>query len=310
MSYFVEDLLESIKLRSMAPIAQSTFDDDKLLSLANEENQLKLSSDLLKVKEDFFLTEETTALIAGVRNYGIPSRAIGNAIKSLSYQVSGTTKWTPLARVDSERAQDYTEQGSTPEKFYILGDEVILLPTPESASGTLRFEFPATPNALALTTTCAKITSSSSASSTASFVVNTDLTASLSVGDYVDFLCVQSPFKLWAYRVAITQITSTQIDVDLSDVVDAANTILPQANDYICPSGTANIPQIPIAFHPILAQMVVVRLMESLGDLNKLGAAKQTLAEMRADAGFLIKNRVTNSPEKVRGRNSLRRYFK
>lgn len=312
MSYFVEDLLESIKNRSMAPIAQSTFDDEKLLALADEELQLKLVSNLIQVREDFFLTEEFQDLIASVKNYGIPSRAIGNALKQVFYRADGSEQDIPLVRVDVERIQDFDEgsTGKQPQKFYFLGDEIVLLPKPSESSGELKFVFPANPNTLTLTSNCAKITSKSSASTTATFMVDTDLTSSLSVGDYVDFLSVQSPFKLWAYRVPITQITSSQIDVALSNVVNAANTIEPQADDYICPSGTSNIPQIPLAFHPVLAQSVVVRLMEALGDLNKMNAAKATLAEMELKASNLIKNRVENSLKRIVQRNQLGKFFR
>lgn len=310
MSYFVEDLVESIKTRSLAPIAQTTFDDAKLIEMANEELQLKLVSDLVTVREDFFLTNESASLIASVENYAIPSRSIGNTMKQLFYVDSSGTIKMPIPRVDSERAQFYSQTGNQPEKHYILGDEVILLPTPSISSGTLQFVFPARPNELVATSSCAKITAKSSTASTASFTVNTDLTATLAVGSYVDFLSVSGPFKLWAYHAAITQITATQIDVAVADVNNVAGTVEPLVNDYICPSGQANIPQIPIAFHPVLAQMVVVRLMESLGDINKLNAAKGTLAEMRNESLKLVKNRVANSPLKVTGRNQLGKYFR
>jgi hypothetical protein len=309
MSYFVEALLESIKSRSLAPISQSTFDDAKLIVMATEEMKLGLVADLIGIREDFFLAEESSALIGSVPNYPIPSRAIGNSLKDVFYVKTGSTAKKPLIRVDQERSQFYSATGE-PEKYYFLGDEIVLLPTPASASGSLTFVFPSNPNDLAATTDCTKITSIATVTTTTTFTVNTDLTASLVVGDYVDFLSVKSPFKLWAYRKAITAITSTTIAVLNADVINEASTVEPIVGDYICPTGTANIPQIPVSHHSILAQMVVVRLMESLGDLNKLGSAKSTLAEMRSNGLKLIKNRVENSPEKITGRNQLRNYFR
>jgi len=308
MSFFTEDLLASIKLRSLAPISQSTFSDSDLLSLASEEMRLRLTADLVSDREDFFLDQETQNIIAGVDHYSIPSRAVGSAIKEVLY--IGPNIKRPLQRVDVERAQFYNQADSMPTKFYFLGDEIVLLPSPVSSTGTITITFPAAPSDLVLTSSCAKVTAVANDGVSAKFTVNTDLTASLAVGQYVDLLSATAPFKLWKYRAAITQITSTEIDVALADAINPAGTIETQVGDYICPSGFSNIPQIPIPYHPVLAQMVVVRLMAALGDAAKLGAAKQDLAEMRSDALKLIRNRVENSSLKITGRGQLIKAFR
>lgn len=308
MSFFSEDLLTSIKLRSLAPISQSTFSDSDLLALAGEELRSKIVADLVSDREDFFLAVESQALVAGVANYSLPTRSIGSSVKQVLY-VNGTLR-VPLQRVDVERGQYYAQAAASPAKFYFLGDEIIIIPSPTVTIGTLEITFPASPNDLVVTTSCAKITAVSSDATNGKFTVNTDLTASLVTGQYVDFLKATPPFKLWRYRSAITAISSTEIDVALTDVVNGASVITPVVGDYICPSGSSNIPQIPIAYHPVLSQAVVVRLMESLGDAAKLASAKQTLQELRADAFKLVRNRDENSLKKVTGRNQLIKYFR
>jgi len=310
MSYFVEDLLEKIKSRSFAPISQSTFQDQNLIDIANEELDLNLVANLVGEREDFFLTTEDAAIAANISHYAIPSRAIGNALKCLFY-VDTTGNIQEVTFIDPSRRGEYDLTGSQPRAFFIEGDEIVLVPTPSVAVGTIRFLFPAKPNQLILTTSCAKITAVSSNVTTASFTVNTDLSADLAVGDYVDFLSVTSPFKLWAYRLPITQITSSIIEVATAGVLDdAGSNVLPQVDDYICPSGFANIPQIPTAYHPVLAQMSVVTMLESLGDLNKLARAENTLAKLELNAKKLIRNRVEATPKKVSTRSSLVRYFR
>jgi hypothetical protein len=308
MSYFVEDLLSSIKFRSAAPISQNTFDDTAILGIAYEELELKLSSDLIKVREDFFLTSETKTISDSVAKYSIPSRSIGNALKALFFQDAVGAQIVPR-KIDVSEAYKYANQKGVPEAFAMQGDEITVYPTPSASTGSIYFSFAAKPSKLTLTSNCAKINSISSSVSTASFVVNTDLTTSLSVGSYVDIISVNSPFKILAYRCAITQITSNQIDVALSGVIDESATIKPSVGDYICPTDTSNIPQIPTAFHPVLAQMTAVRLLESLGDTNKTQAAKQTLAELREEALILVRNRVETKPDKIRPRRNLLTYL-
>lgn len=309
-TYFVEDLLEKIKRRSFIPISQSTFQDSDLIAVANEELDLNLVANLVEEREDFFLTTETASIVANTDHYAIPSRAIGNALKTLFYVGDDGSK-KELRLIDPSRAGDFSESSNMPSAFYFEGDEIVLVPMPASTIGSLLFSFPAKPNQLIATSSCAMITATANNSPTATFTVNTDLTADLEAGDYVDFLSRTSPFKLWAYRLPITQITSSVIEVALDGVLDQAGAnITPQVGDYICPSGFSNIPQIPTAYHPVLAQMSVVTLLEGLGDLNKLARAEATLDKLEKNAKKLIKNRVESSPKKVSTRNALVRYLR
>ncbi|MBA3754991.1 MAG: hypothetical protein H0X02_01610 [Nitrosomonas sp.] len=310
MSFFVEDLLNSIKLRSFAPISQSTLDDDDLVSLAQEELSLQLVSDLLDVREDFFTTTEDVSIVNNTSHYSIPSRAIGNSLKKLFY-VNSAGEIFPLNLVDSARLAEYSLTGNSPESYYFAGDEVVLVPKPNQTTGSLRFLFAAKPNTLTLTENCSKITLVTAGVSTVVFTVNTDLTASLTTSSYVDVISVKSPFKLWTYRALIQAISATQITLLLSNVIDQEGVnVEPQVGDYICPTGTANIPQIPTEFHPVLSQMVNVRLMGSLGDLNKKQVEEAELMKLRNNALKLIRNRVEASPKKITKRNTLITYLR
>lgn len=311
MAYLVENLLESIKQRSFAPISQSTFQDSNLISLANEELDLNLVADLVAAREDFFLTNESTSIRESVSHYSIPSRAIGNALKTLFYVYSADSRPQELTLIDPSRRGEYAATSSSPEAYYFEGDEVVLVPMPNSATGSLLFSFAAKPNQLIATSSCAKISTKTQNVSTMTFGVDTDLTASLAVGSYVDILSAVSPFKLWTYRAAIVSIASSTIELSLTDVLDMAGAVVePQVGDYICPTGYANIPQIPIAYHVVLAQSVVVRMLEGLGDLNKQTKAEQTLQKLEQKALSLIQNRVETTPKKISTRGKLVRYFR
>lgn len=308
MPYLNEDLVSSIKYRSGAPISQTTFDDTALLTLAYEELELKLASDLIKVREDFFLTNELKSIVSGVSRYSIPSRCIGDALKALFILDSGGSKYEPQ-KIDVSDSYKYYGLTGIPKYYALEGNEVTLYPTPNVSNYYIDFRFAAKPARLIATSSCAKITAISSSVSTASFTVNTDLTASLSVGSIVDFISANSPFKTLAYKATITQITSSSIEVAISKVTDESSTIKPIVGDYICPTDYANIPQIPTAFHSVLAQMTSVRLLESLGDINKMAAALKTLEIMREEALVLVRNRVETKPDKVRPKKNLLKYL-
>lgn len=297
MQYLTEDLLSSIKLRAMVPTSQATFQDADLIMLANEELQLKLVSDIMGQRENFFLTNQSTGLIAGVDTYTMPSRAIGNSLKVVWYVDAQGAK-SKLTLKDVDELPDAIQTQSVPNMYYIQGDRIVI-PMPTSSVGQIRFDFFARPNKLVATSTCAKIQGSTVSGGLVTFAVDTDLTASLSVGSLIDVVSMTSPFVLWGFKVPITAITSTSIQVSASQVSDAAGNLLPIATDYICPTGTANIAQVPQEFHPVLAQMVANRLLFALGDQAKYQLGMATLKEDRQNALSLIKNRVELSPQFV-----------
>lgn len=300
MAVYVENLLSSAKLRSMAPISQSTFEDTDLINVANEEMLLKLVSDIMSVREDFFLSTKEVSLVGDLDHYAIPQRAIGNTLKAIFYVDSGGNKKI-LSRIDSDDLGEWVGATGEPVSFYIQGDEVVIVPKPTASVGSLLFHYYRKPNRLTATENCAKITQINTVGSYTTFTVNTDLSANLSLGEKIDFLAHSNPFLLWAEDIEITGISSTQIQVLTTDVVNDAGSIEPKVGDYICPAGYANIPMLPEEFHALLAQMVAVRLLASLGDLNKWNAAKADLIEDRKLALNTIKNRVESSPDVATG---------
>lgn len=309
MSFLIEDILESVKSRSFVPISQTTFQDADLVTILDEELKLKVVADLLAVREDFFFYRKAVSIVANKQLYFIPTKAVGNALKALFY-VDTAGNHHLLTRRDIDDLPTFSQATGDPLHFYFEGDQVGLFPYPSSSGGSLLFVYARKPNQLALTTACAKITSVSSLSGTTTFTVDTDLTASLTTASFVDFLRGQSPFSLWADTVAVTAITSTTIAVLTTGVDDVDGSVVPIANDYICPAGYANIPMIPEEFHPVLAQMGAVRVLAALGHMAKWQTAKAELGEIRKEALKLVKNRAESAPDKVYRKNPLLSAFR
>lgn len=304
MFYTTEELLTSIKVRSLVPTAQQTFDDSSLILLSNEELQISLLPDLISLREDLFLSSKTTPIVAGVSHYTVPERAAGNALKAVTYvDQSGWKRALPRGKVE-----DFTDSATRtgdPRCFMLQGDEVVLIPTPGNSVGGLELWYYSRPNQLVETGNVSKITDVTSVGGTTTFTVDTDLSGSLLVGSLVDILSAKSPFLLWGEDLVVTGITTSTISVSTSSVSNPASQVLPKANDYISPAQKANIPMIPQEFHPILAQMVAARLMEALGDMGKLQAVNAKLSEMRRQAFQMISNRVESELQHVVKRHGI-----
>lgn len=309
MGFLAEDLIESVKDRSFAPISQTTFQDPDILRILNEELSLKMVAAIQKQREDFFVTRSSTALVANKDHYLLPKNTVGNSLKALFLVDSSGTK-ALLQRRDIDRIHEYSNQPGQAGEFYFEGDQIALMRAPSASTDSLLFIYSRRPNQIIATSSCAKITSSSSLAGTTTFNVDTDLTSSLAVGQKVDFLRNESPFALWAEDVLITAITSTTIAVATTDVSDVDGSLEPGTNDYICPAGFSCIPMLPIEFHPVLAEMAVCRMLRSMGDVQKWQVSKAELKESLEDAISLIKNRSESTPERPSRKNGLIRNFR
>lgn len=295
-AYLIEDVVSASKRSEFFPISQNTFTDpDDLIAFGNEELQLKIVPLIMSVRESYFSTNKVVSFRELVDAYPIPERAIGNAFTEIWYlpDTSDTSKKYLLRKRNKGDVGYSAVSSNVPAGYYIEGDEVVMVPKPRNVTTQgIMFDYYARPNKLVQTTACAKITGSATVSGTTTFTVNTDLTASLSVGSKIDFLSATSPFLLWASDQIITAITSTTIAVAASGVTDGSGALEPQTNDYICAAQTANIPMIPLEFHPIVPELICYRALKALGAQAKMAACAQNIKDMMQGALKLMSNRV------------------
>lgn len=85
---------------------------------------------------------------------------------------------------------------------------------------------------------------------------------------------------------------------------------VPIVGDYISFAGECIIPQAPADLHDVLAQRVVTRCLQALGDQTGLQMAMQKLAEMEKWTGTLVDNRSEGQPLKANNLRGLLRSSK
>jgi hypothetical protein len=309
MKLIAEDLLASVKRRSFAPTSQSTFTDQDFYDIIGENLSCEIVPQIMSARENFFLTYKRVPLVAGVSRYVIPERAAGTALKDLWHvDASGNRLETPF-RNDVHDLEGGEIGTGTPREFLLYGDEILVSPVPAASEGYVEFWYYRRPSKIVATSSCAKITAVSTVAGLTTFTVDTDLTASLSVGSLLDFISAKSPFLSWADDVAITAITATTIEVSAADVENEASTVEPVVGDYICLAGQSNLPQIPQELHPVLAQSSALQVLEALNHQDKIAVAAQKLDRMWKNGFKLISNRVESEPEQVYNRSGIMNFI-
>lgn len=291
-SYSTTDFLASVRMRGSIPTTTSTNNVNSaanLLIMATEELHIKLLPLIMSVREEFYVATKDHAVTENQANYGIPSRASGMVLRSV-HLVDGTTV-CELNPVDPEDVT--TTATGTPEGYYLEHNNVVLYPTPNATSGTLRLRYFIRPSRLTTTTSCAQV----SAINTGTNVVTVgSIPSSWGSGTIIDFVDADAPYACHAIDQTISNVSGT--DITFSDL--PANLAV---GDWVALAEYSPIPQLPHEFLPVLSQMTVVRALEAIGDREGAMAANKVLTEpdvgMVASALKLITPRVHGAPKKV-----------
>jgi len=303
--YDVTELLESIKVRCLAPISQITFSEEDLIRFANEEIEMKMIPNIIRVKEEFYVKSDLYTLSGGATRFEIPYRAVGSKLRNVQYVFSNATY--PMTRIQPEEIP-FFEYGSTAgsqNAFYLENNYVVLPAQYSDGNGQIKLSYYFKPNKLVDTTRVGVISAIDRVGDGTLGSVTIDALSfpqNLTPGTLVDFLQVKPNYRTYNYDITIQNVnpTTNQVFFLLSEI--------PQdliVGDHVASAGECIIPQIPQELHPMLAQSVACRLLEAMGDKDNLAMANQKLAEMENNLFALIDQRTEGNPQKVNNQNGI-----
>ncbi len=293
-------LIKSIKRRAMIPETQNTFLEEDFLEFANEEMDIGIVPQILQYHEEFFVYTVPVILVANTSRYQIPSRAVGDKLREISYQDSGGNIFE-MTRITIEDLPFYQQNLSENrfKAFYIEGAEVVLVPqVSANVSGSLLMSYYLRPNEIVAKERIAFVTGVDLISGN---ITVDKIPDNITVATPVDIVQTLSPRRTLTLDAAITSINSTTKTMSFDPDMLPPNMVV---GDQIALSGECNIPQIPSDLDSMLAQRVAARCLEALGDSQGLTAANVKLQEMEVKTGSIIDNRVEGAPLKIVNRNS------
>jgi hypothetical protein len=287
VDYTTTALLASIRRRASIPTTSTTGGADAdLLAYANEELQLRLTADIMRLREEYFAYNSDSA-ISGT-SYRVPKRAIGGKLRGVYLLDSSSNPLEVLQRIEPERVPDYgTDQSVL--GFVVEGNNVKLVPSATTTASYLRLSYHIRPNELA-TTGHQAITVVDTA--------NNRVTVSSTTGFTTSTPCDLLAGKPGFHHLAIDQ-TPTVVGSPAGTVTFSALPSGLAVGDYLALAEKGPIPQIPAEYHPILAQRVAIKYLQAGGYLEELAGALRELEGMEAAVGVLATPRVDGSPQKI-----------
>lgn len=313
-------LVESVKRRAMVPQDQCTFSKQDILDIINEEHDIGLMASILKVHEEYYLRTDYIPLESGVVRYKIPYRSVGNKLRDLQYKDIDDNLYE-MTRISIESVSDYQNYLAYNRfrTFYLEGDEVVLLSSDCTLTGSLAFSYYVRPNELVTNCRAGVVTSVCVCSGRVNLA---NLPTNITGGINIDIIDSRSPNKLREFDIPVVTVStvspiSITVDVDISACtnpcgyvqavlnVDALNSIV--VGDYINNEGETIVPQLPTELTHLLAQRAAVYILEAQGDQQSYQLASNKLAEMERNILSLIDNRVEGAPQKIVNRHSTLR---
>jgi len=288
--YTTTGLLASIRRRASIPTTSTTGSaDSDLLAYANEELQLHMTAQLVQVREEYFVRHSDITLNPATTLYRIPVRAIAGGLRNVQLLDSRSMPVMQLSRLSQEKLAEYKNQTQT-VGYLVEGNNIRLYPTASwGGASTLRMTYFERPSELVLIGNGVRAiqaintgTSQITISSVTGFTTSTP----------VDFIKGNASFETLSLDAIPTNAASTVLSFSSLPTGLAVG-------DYVSLSQTSPVPQIPLEFHPILAQRAAIRFLAAVNDAEQLQLARQELGRMEQALGVLTAPRVEGGPRKI-----------
>jgi hypothetical protein len=233
--------------------------DDDLLQYVNEE-LLGLYAEVAQLHENYFVMTDRIPMVAGKSKYRIPHRAMFQKIRNIQ-GVSSDGNTYPIGELSRENTSRLsTTTSSTPEAFYVESNYICIWPEMSSAEGSVDVSYLFRPGELVYSTECRQITNVSLTTGVVTIDSVPDGFTESVLYDVHDQYSGASP-KAWG--LTCSDLTGNLLTFTPTDIDGSVTGRFPvEVGDWICVAETAALPGLPRELHPIIAQAVVVRIVE------------------------------------------------
>lgn len=273
-----------------------------LLRMADDQLRAVVLPELLKAGEGHLAATKSVPLVAGVSRVRMPYRAVRlldvHLLNAEGTPVQRFSRATPTQEREA-RGQGLVRKSGAPRLWYLEGSTVVLSPAPDATGRyTLVLRFARRPSRLVAPTAAWRVEEFNP--STLNIVV-TGLAAP-GVGEMLDVVRGSPGFESALDDVKVT-VSTPGVGVSTVQLQDYPTESL-EPGDYLTMAGTSPVPQLPLDYHAVLAQAVVVQVLKELRDVEGMAAAKSMLDSMLASTLSTIESR-SSEPEVIVQRDWL-----
>jgi len=300
VDYTTDNLLTSVKVRTMNASNQNTVTDADIVRIASEELQSVLIPYINSVKQEYWVTKKDAPFVQGQTNYEVPQRASGSKFRDVCL-VDAQGNEILLNYIQPEDLKSSWAYSPYQFGFYPQDNNIVLVLG--NLIGAANYSFVRLlyfrrPNQLCLTSAAGQVTAINTSTNevTLSFVP-----PSWAITDTFDCIASAPPFSSHGDDQSITAISGFILTF----------TSLPSAlvvGDWVSLANTSPIPQLPVEAHRILESLTAARILQYTGDPAYAVFQAQAESEKK-DLIQVLAPRVNGSPAKFPLRNRLWGWF-
>jgi len=273
-----------------------TFKDADLLEMASEEMRGTVTSRLMSMNSQLFVTSKDITTVANQSKYDIPADSIGNKVKDVVFvDTSGTE--IDVVMIDTKAKSNLgirsgsgfgTNFGS--HGYFLEDNKIVFFPEDVTSFPTIRVYYHRRPSELIKVTEASEVTVVNTGTNTVT--VSLALPTGFVTGALLDIVQGDPNFALRANASAVVSITSQDIEFGAGVVDDVA------VGDWVALTGESPIIQLPYEVHGWLAQATAIKVLESHGDSDvKVLQAKSK--ELDQNFAINFQPRVDDDPEVI-----------
>ena len=276
-------LLSKIQKSANLNTNQNTYNEETILDFAHEEMINTVKPFINGADRTFFVQEIKVSLEAGEKTYTIPSRASGYALKEILYLDDSNTLYNIGQIEESVRVlyDNDLDSGDRPYYFYIRNNDLVLIPYPETTSGSLVVSYFQLPSEFVLPDEVASIVAINKEAGT---ITLNSVPEILSNSSKIDILSESgNKTKRIDLQANIDEVNSIITLDDLSGL---------KLGDQVSAAGTTAVLQIPDEAATLLAACVVRRIFEAQRDLKGVSLILNRIEEIKKNVRKVFLERV------------------
>lgn len=301
---FVDDLCASVVSSCRLPLSQNTFTNQALVGFMNEEQQIKVTAILKKIREDYWLANFDQPILPNVYSYPMPARCTAGSLRNVVFlDPAGFEIDCPHLDPDQIKTPSYfafrpSWQG---QGFFLQDDRVVLWPqTFSNVQYKLRQKFERRPNQLTLQANCAKITAVNVGTQQITITFST-APPFFANGGILDVISTTGQFSSQGDGLLVSAIGGSVMTIDPTTPFTSAVTV----GSYVCPVGLTCIPQVPSEGYPLYVARGVQRVAMALSNSSLFGVVSKMAEDAIAELTQMLTPRVSGSPKKFVNKNTI-----
>lgn len=272
------------------PQGNSYREPATLLSMADDATETEIVPKLIRVAGRYLAASADVPLVAGKSRYRLPVRAVrGEYVQRLDSSGKVQEGFTHAQLPDVAHLEGTT---GTPRFWYFEASSVVVRPVPVESGGFLRLTYVRRPSTLVLPSAAYGVWTVTGYNA-GTGVLQVSGPQIPAMGEPVDVVRATPGHEALVddEQVATSSGAGGLWDVTLS----APLSEVPDNGDFLALKGTSPVPQLPPAYHAVLAQAVVAKVLKEMRQDAAHAAAEVKLAAMLADALEAVAPRTRES---------------